>query len=580
MSKSSRNLVSTYLKPYFWILILLLLLIITNTFIAIYTPQIIRQFIDAAVSGDTTTNLVVLAAIFIGLSLVGQGITIIDTYISQRVAWKTTNRLREDLFSYCIERGPAFHQQRTPGEMIERIDGDVSFLSGFLSSLFVSIINNVLLLIGILIAFFSIHLTIGLAFFAFSLLMIVFIRKTNAVAVPFWIKNREISAKLFGFIEERLQGVEVIKHNGAVQNMLRALENLMTRKLKSERKAFMVSTLTWSSTVMLFSISTAASLALGLYFYTRGMMSIGTIFLVFTYAQMLRTPIEQLSNQFQDIQRASASIRRIQELYQYKDDHPMQEGDLHLNSDQPISIQFLDVSFCYQGDQKVLDRVSFALPAGKVLSIIGRTGSGKTTVSRLLYRFYEYDEGDIRFNGRSVREYSIQSIRQNIAIVTQEVQLLHGTLRDNITFYNEAIPDEKIKDAISRLELEEWYKKFPKGLDTHVRGEDVHLSEGEAQILSLVRILLKDPRIIILDEATSSLDPYTETLILNAIQRISEGRTVIIIAHRLQTLKFSDYIMVLENGKVKEFDTREHLQNKRESYYYTLLQQKKGDLLA
>lgn len=239
---------------------------------------------------------------------------------------------------YCLSQGPSFHQTKTLGEMIVRLDGDVSFLTRFLSSLFVSLLSSFLLLTGVMLSLFAIHMTEGFSFLAFSLLMFIFILKINRYSVPFWVKNRDNSAKLYGFIEERLYGNEVIKQLGAVGTMLRSLDKLMKQKLVSERKAFMASTLTWSSTAAIFAISSAVALSLGVFFYTKGAMSIGTVFLVFTYAQMLCTPIEQLSNQFQDIQKASASIQRINEMYETKDETPVKWGNKLLAANQSISI--------------------------------------------------------------------------------------------------------------------------------------------------------------------------------------------------------------------------------------------------
>lgn len=580
MNISNKTMVMKYLRPYVWILLFLFIFIVANTIINLVNPQMISKFIDTAISNGSTNDLIYIALLFLGLSFVGQAINVLDTYISQSVAWKTTNKLREDLMAHCLNLGPSFHQSKTPGEMIERVDGDVSFLSGFLSSLFVSLLSNFFLLAGIIISLFSIHILVGASFLVFTVFMFVFIKKLNKYSVPFWIKNREASGSLFGFIEERLYGTEAIKHNRAIGPMINALEKRMTAKLVTERKAFMASTMTWSSTVSLFAISSSIALGWGVYLYSKGSISIGAVFLVYTYAQMIRTPIEQLSNQFQDIQKASASIKRVSDILEISETESIKEGNRELESGQPLSIEFKNVSFGYDQEQVILKDVSFALPAGKTLSIVGRTGSGKSTIARLLYRFYEYNQGEIYLNGCSIREFNKTSIRDNLSLVTQEIQIFHGTLRDNITFFNSEISDGRIEETFRVLNIWEWYVQFPQGLDTVILGSGMHLSDGGSQIIALVRVVLKDPKVVIMDEATASMDPYTEATIIKALDTISKDRTVIIIAHRVQTLNNADSILVLEDGMVAEYGKKESVLSNESSRFNTLFGQSKGELVG
>jgi ABC-type multidrug transport system fused ATPase/permease subunit len=220
----------------------------------------------------------------------------------------------------------------------------------------------------------------------------------------------------------------------------------------------------------------------------------------------------------------------------------------------------------------VLRGVSFQVQPGKVLGLLGRTGSGKTTVTRLLFRLYDPTQGVIRLAGRDLRTVTPSELRRHVGMVTQEVQLFQATLRDNITLFNPNIPDEQILQVLADLGLWRWYEAQPRGLDTILQAGGARLSAGQAQLLALVRVFLKDPGLVILDEASSRLDPATEQLLERAIDRLLENRTAIIIAHRLGTVQRADHILILEEGCVAEYGARAHLASDQSSRFYRLLQ--------
>lgn len=565
-SNNNRGIMTAYISPYKLLLGLLLLLVIGATGISLANPYILSQFIDSSLASGASRKLIKIALLFIGLSIAGQLITILSTFLSQQLAWKTTNRLREDLMDHCLSLDPSFHNSKTPGEMIERIDGDVSFLSNFFSNMFVVLISNTLLLLGILVALYSVNLWVGICFTLFSLFVFFVFRKTSGISTKNWIKSRESSANMFSYIEEKLYGVEAIKTNNVTKYVVGILEKLMLVKMKRDRAAFMISTSIWGTTVVLFSLGTAISLGMGLFFFLKGMMSVGTVFLIYNYAQMIRNPIEQMSNQFQDLQRASSCIYRIKEILGQQS--VVTDGSKMLDGEEQFSVEFEDVVYEYEPGKPVLKSLSFKIPSGQSLAIIGRTGSGKSTIIKLIFRFIEQCSGVIRINGEDIRSYNIGNLRSKIAIITQEVQLFHGTLRDNITFFNESVSDSEIKEAFQELGLWEWYCSFPNGLDSQLKSDEMSLSEGEAQLIAMVRIMLKNPRLMIMDEATANLDPLTENLMVAALNKLGNNRSVIIIAHRLQTLRFVDHILVLDNGEIVEQGLRSQMEHKLHASYW------------
>ena len=235
-------------------------------------------------------------------------------------------------------------------------------------------------------------------------------------------------------------------------------------------------------------------------------------------------------------------------------------------------MQFESVSFSYGKGEPVLRNVSFALRPGRVLGVIGQTGSGKTTLARLLVRLYDPDEGRILLDGKNFREYGVEDLREHIAMVTQDVRLFYGTIRDNLTLYDPGIKDEHLLQVFDRLGIMDWYRTQPDGLDTQLQSGGAGLSSGQAQLLALSRVFLKDPEVVVLDEPTSRLDRATEALIERAFDELVAGRTVVIIAHHLATLERCDDILVLEAGRVVEQGNRERLAADPNSRFYHLLQ--------
>jgi len=245
-----------------------------------------------------------------------------------------------------------------------------------------------------------------------------------------------------------------------------------------------------------------------------------------------------------------------------------------------LSLAFDGVSFAYAEDEPVLRDLSFRLEPGTVLGLLGRTGSGKTTIARLVFRLYDPSAGQIALGDVDARQASLKHLRQRVAIVTQDVQLFQASVRDNLTFFDRSIPDERILAVVEDLELMDWYRALPEGLDTRLEGGGRDLSAGEAQLLAFARVFLRDPGLVILDEASSRLDPATERRVERAVDKLLQDRTAIVIAHRLGTVHRADDIMILETGRVAEHGGRERLAGDPSSRFYNLLQTGLEEVLA
>ena len=293
---------------------------------------------------------------------------------------------------------------------------------------------------------------------------------------------------------------------------------------------------------------------------------------------MLREPLYQLSRQINELQRATAGLQRIEELHRVQTN--IIDGTDRLSTHHPLSVHFDNVTFAYNPGEPVLENVSFDLEPGKVLGLLGRTGSGKTTTTRLLFRFYDIQSGSIRLGKQSISDIQLSDLRQHVGLVTQDVQLFNATVRENLTLFDPTIPDDRIASALDDLDLGSWYRNLPNGLDTEIASGSSGLSAGEAQLLAFARVFLKDPGLVILDEPSSRLDPATERKITHAGEHLLEDRTGIIIAHRLDTVEKVSDIMILDEGSILEHGRRHDLAARNDSHFSRLLKTGMEDLIT
>jgi ABC-type multidrug transport system fused ATPase/permease subunit len=304
--------------------------------------------------------------------------------------------------------------------------------------------------------------------------------------------------------------------------------------------------------------------------FTQDLITLGTAYLIINYTDAIFRPLREITNEIQNLQKAGGSIERIQDLYNIPN-KVLDTGTKSLPAG-ALPVEFDDVTFSYNGEDKILHDLSFRLQRGEVLGLLGRTGSGKTTITRLLFRLYDVTNGAIKLDDADLREYKISELQRRIGMVTQDVQLFRASVRDNLTFFDKSIPDARIVDVLEELGLLDWFNGLPNGLDTELESGGKGLSAGEGQLLAFTRVFLKNPGLVILDEASSRLDPLTEQRIERAVDRLLQDRTGIIVAHRLATVQRAHVIMVLEDGAIREYGERLALMNDPNSRFAQLLQ--------
>jgi len=563
------KLMSKYLSRQSGRVSMLAALIVLGIAFQLAGPQILRIFIDAAISGKPLDTLSTTAALYIAVALLCQLIGVLTTYISEKVGWTATNALREDLVGHCLKLDMAFHKEHLPGEMIERIDGDTTALSNLFTKFTVTVLANLLLIVGMAALLLREDIMVGGGVSLFAVIALLVLLRVQALAVPHWVKLRKARAEFYGMLGEQVSSVDEISANGAIPYVMNRFYAMQQQLLRLVTRASFMGYTMWMTTVMVFTAGYALVFSLGWRLWAQGRMTIGTVYLIFTYINYLNGPIEQVREQLEDLQKSSASIRRISGLLGQKNE--VSDGEGPALDEGALSLEVQGLSFSYAGDLQVLEDLNLKLEPGRVLGVLGRTGSGKTTITRLLNRFYDPDYGRILIGGRDLRSIPLESLRKRITYVTQDVQLLKASVRDNLTFFDVSVPDGRLIEVLEAIGLDEWLRSLPNGFDTQLSSEGSGLSAGQSQLLALARAFLRKPGFVILDEASSRLDPVTEKLMEGAMDRLLSGRTAMIIAHRIKTLDRADDILILSHGKVLEYGQRKDLLRDPDSQYNRLL---------
>lgn len=541
--------------------------------VQIVTPFIAARFIDHVTGGSPLRGLITLAVATMLLALAGQALAVVETWLAENVSWEATNALRVDLAAHLLRLDASFHNAHTQGDLIERVDGDVGTLARFFSRFVVNVAGNGILILGILGFLWVVDWRIGLGLTAFVAIALIAMLRIRTVATPDWTAERQASADFYGFLGEYLAGLEDVRASGwsAQAFVLRRFVELMRKWLKITTRAQMWGYAMIATSQGVFALGMAFALGVSGVLFHAGSLTLGTVFLVFRLADMLRGPTEQLRNEVQDFQQADASLGRIQALL--AEQPRIVDGcGTHLPPG-PLAVEFDRVTFEYLPDAPILRDVSVKVEPGRVLGIVGRTGSGKSTLTRLVPRFLDPASGTVRAGEVDVRETRLAELRRRIGVVTQDVQLFDASLRDNLTLFADRndVPDDRLRDVLAALDLGDWLGTLSQGLDTPLGVGGIGLSAGQMQVLSCARILLRDPDVVILDEASARLDPATERLVHTALGRLLAGRTGIIVAHRLATLSYADDILVLVDGEVREHGPREVLAADPASHFATLL---------
>jgi ABC-type multidrug transport system fused ATPase/permease subunit len=545
-----------YLRPRWPHVLLLTGLVLGNEALQLIAPQVVRGFIDTARAGGALETLASAGALYLGVALVNQVVGVAESTAAANLGWRATNDLRADLAAHCLGLDMPFHTSHTPGELIERVDGDVAVLRNFFSRFVVLVLGGAVFLTGVLVVLWREEWRVGLfatVMAAIGLTLLVWGRRRM---IPYSVAVRQAGADVFGFVEERLGALPDIRGNGLQRHTVWRMESELERWFARVRRQLVAGAALAVSSRVVWLVLMVGTLFAVSRLVGAGGISLGTAYLLVHYAQEVQSTVNQISRQLEDFQRASAALTRIRELEGIAPAVRAPAGGVQL-AEGPLSIAFERVSFAYAGAPTLRD-VTFAVRPGRVLGVIGRTGGGKTTLARLLCRLYDVGSGGVCLGGVDVREVDPESLHRRVAHVTQEVQLFRATVRDNVALFDRRIEDARLDAALRQVGLGQWLDSLPAGLDTPLEGQG-GLSAGEAQLLAFARAFLRDPSVVVRDEASSRLDPATEALLERAVDRLLHGRTAVVIAHRLTTIDRVDDVLVLEDGAVAEHGPRSEL---------------------
>jgi ABC-type multidrug transport system fused ATPase/permease subunit len=551
-----RRLVETYLRPHRRLVAVLALALFATIGLQVATPQLVRVFVDRATSPDGGA-VGAITALYVAAVLLQQAFRVATAWVSEQVGWLTTNELRADLMEHCLGLDPEFHEQHSPGELIERVDGDLNGLSLFFAEFLLNVVGSVLLLVGVLVVVWFQNPMAGAILTIFGALGLGSLVAVRRVAAGAWERARETSAVLFGYLEERLAGTQDIRSSGAELHTLRGFYARSRDRTWSISRARVMDAIPWAVNSVVAATANGVAFVVPAILVRRGTLSLGSAFVLYFYTQLLMQPLSDVSHQVEQLQQAIAGGRRVVALLGLSSaivDGP--GADLPPGA---LPVALTSVRFGYGDDPDVLHDITVTVPAGAVLGVVGRTGSGKSSLARLLVRLHDARDGTVTLGGVDVRALHRRQLRGRVALVTQEVHVLRTSVRDNLTLFDASIPDPAVLDAIGQLGLAPWFEALPDGLDTIVREGGAGLSAGESQLLSFGRAFLADPAVVILDEASSRLDPASEVVLEGAISTLLRGRTGIVIAHRLATLDRCDSIAVLEHGRIVELGPRTDL---------------------
>lgn len=530
-------------------------------------PLLLGRLVDEAVAGDSSAGVLAIAylVVTVGADLLALAVA----WWSVELAWRVGNRLRADLLRHALRLELAWHGEHSPGVWIERIDGDVDAVVKFSSTAVVQLLGNAVLLVGVLAVAAVIDWRVGLLLAVSAIVAGFLLARLRAAAVPHYDAEREVNARLYGDVEERLGGLEDLRANGAGAYAVHRLHQHSAAWWRAARRASRWGEGAFVSGATAFTVGTMATLAVGVWLHRSGEITVGTVLVLFRFSQLIRQPVEAIAEQLREMQKAIAGIRRTSRLLATP--IGIVDGQGTALPAGPLSVELHDVSLAYRPGHRVLRDVNLTIAPGTVVGVVGRTGSGKTSLGRLLVRFWDPTTGAVRVGGVDVRDATLGELRRRVGVVTQEVELFRATVRDNLTMFGTyEATDTRLHTVLTDVGLGAWVATLPGGLDTMLEGAG-DLSAGEAQLVAFARVLLADPGLVVLDEATSRLDPGTEERITEATDRVRAGRTVIVIAHRLATLRSVDEVLVIDHGEVVEHGPATALAADPHSRYARLL---------
>ena len=561
-----------YLKPYRFILLFSLLLAMVSVLSSVWIPKVIGQSIDAMIGvGEVQFSIVTngLLWIFV-LALISMVSQYVMSLCHNHIAYGMVKSLRDDVFIHLSKMPLSYLDLKAHGSLQSIVISDTEQMADGLLLGFSQLFTGILTIISTLFWMFSIQLTMTVVVLLLTPISFVVASFIAKKTYDLFHDQSTLRAEQTAFTHETITGIKVVQAYSQEENVLTTFDEMNETLADHSLKAIFYSSITNPATRFVNSLVYTVVGLVGAFFVLKSQLSIGQLAAFLTYANQYTKPFNEISGVMTEFQNSIACASRVFELME----EPMEsEEGKEINLPEMIKgeVLFEQVSFSYQKDQSLIEDFSLEVKPGEKIAIVGPTGSGKSTLINLLMRFYEVDKGNITIDGISIKDMSRQQLRQLFGMVLQETWLQSGTIRENLLLGNPNATDDEIQQVLIQCQLDKMIEKLPQGLETHLHRQGEDFSQGQRQLLSIARVMLSKPSMLILDEATSSIDTRTELKIQQAFQTLMEGKTSFIVAHRLSTIQNADKILVLKDGQVIEQGTHEEL-IARQGFYQHLYQ--------
>lgn len=554
-----------YFRKYSKTIIIASFLLLFSTLLTLLGPILIRRAIDVEIPNKSMQGLIILAVIYIIIQIV----VILVRYFQQieimSVGERAIADLKADIFRHLLRLPVSYFDKNPVGKLISRVESDTEALKFLFSSTAVVLVQNLALLVGMsvvmIVVSWRLYVLILVMMPIFSYCFWWFERHVR----PVYINLRKKIAEINGFIVETVKSLHVVQMFQQEDRFVSKINRLGKDKYDYELKALSFWYRIWFFVELGEIMGVILVLGIGGLWALRGLITIGTLYLFISYITRLFVPLRSLSDQINVIERAFAAAERAFQILSTEEE--FRKDEKHVLSEFENVIEFRNLSFFYEDKNWVLKNLNFQIEKGERIALVGETGGGKTSIISLLLKYYSPQDGDIIIDGTSLTHIERHSLRSRIGFVPQDVILFPGSITDNLRLFNATIPDERIHDAAKRAQIHQRILNLPDGYDTNIIEQGINLSFGERQLISYTRALVFDPEILILDEATSSVDPQSERLVQQGMKELLKGRTAIIIAHRLTTTRLADRILVVHKGKLVEEGKHNDLIQHKGHYY-------------
>ncbi len=567
-TKATIKRIVSYMNNQYGILTLIFASVVLSSLLGVAGPYLMGRSIDEYLSVQKLDGFLQIILLMFGVNVLGAFFTWLMSYLTVQIAQDSVKQIRSDLFNKMQSLSLKFFDTNSDGDLTSRLTNDVDNISSTLNQSLTQLMSSLITIVAVVVMMFILSWQLSLVSFVMIPIIILLTKKIASYTRKFFKDKMEGLGALNGHIEETISGQKVVKAYGQEQRVITSFEEKNKIYKDAAIKAEVLSSVMGPLMNMMNNMTYALIALVGGIMIVRGLTTVGIVVTFVNYSRQFARPINQIASLYNTIQGAIAGAERVFEI--------IDESPEIVSHDQAVDIdtihgdvEFNAVDFSYVEDQPILNKISFSANKGDLIALVGPTGAGKTTIINLLTRFYDIDNGQIRIDNTPIKDFKVDALRSKIGIVLQDTYLFADTVMENIRYGRLGATDEEVVQAAKLANAHQFIHRLPEGYDTVLAGEGMGISQGQKQLLAIARTMLANPDILILDEATSSVDTRTEKHIQEGLMGLMRGRTSFVIAHRLSTIKQADQILVIKDGEIFESGNHDKLLE-IEGFYHDL----------